>query len=124
MTRLRELREKNGYTQDFVAEAINISRITYVRYENDMRNVRGPELRALANLYHVSVDYLLGNGVEIESQPIINDDELRAQVIDRIQSLPDPALGRLLDFLEGIEAGQEIASAEAAADDQVGQPSE
>ena len=72
MTRLRELRERYGYTQDFVAEAINISRITYVRYENDMRNVRGPELKALSDLYHVSVDYILGNEDEVDIPALID----------------------------------------------------
>lgn len=116
MTRLRELREKYGYTQDQVAEAINMSRITYVRYESDMRNVRGPELMALAELYHVTVDYILGGSDEIETQPA-DDDELRTRAIERVQSLPDPALTRVLDFLDGLEAGRDIAAAEAAADD-------
>ena len=123
MTRLRELRERYGYTQDFVAEAINISRITYVRYENDMRNVRGPELKALSELYHVSVDYILGLDDNTEAQPI-DDDELRTKAIERVQSLPDPALTRVLDFLDGLEAGRDIGAAEEAADGQAGRSSE
>ena len=115
MTRLRELREKYGYTQDFVAEAINISRITYVRYESDMRNVRGPELQALADLYNVTVDYILGR--EDEKQPAVNDDGLRAWAIKRVSDLPDPALLRVRDFLTGLEAGQEIGAKPAAAPD-------
>lgn len=60
MTRLRELRETHGYTQDFVSECINVSRITYIRYETDSRQLKAPELIKLAELYNVSVDYLLG----------------------------------------------------------------
>lgn len=60
MNRIRELREAHNFTQDFVAEAIDVSRITYVRYENDSRPMKAPELIRLATLYHVSVDYLLG----------------------------------------------------------------
>ena len=115
MTRLRELREKYGYTQDYVAEAINISRITYVRYENNMRNVRGQELKALADLYHVSVDYILGGDEENETQPAANDSELRAWAIERVSALSDPALERVRDFLAGLEAGQEIGATPAAA---------
>ena len=117
MTRLRELRERYGYTQDFVAEAINISRITYVRYENDMRNVRGPELKALSDLYHVSVDYILGNEDENNSQPTIDDNGLREWAIRRVSTLSDPALERVRDFLAGLEAGQEIGAAPPAAHD-------
>lgn len=58
--RFRELREQFGYTQEFVAEAIDVARITYVRYESDTRNIKGRELQKLAELYSVSVDYLLG----------------------------------------------------------------
>lgn len=116
MTRLRELREKYGYTQDYVAEAINISRITYVRYENNMRNIRGPELEALADLYNVSVDYLLGR--EEGKQPtVMDDDGLRTWAIERVSALSDPALVRVRDFLAGLEAGQEIGAAPAAAHD-------
>lgn len=117
MTRLRELREKNGYTQDFVAEALNISRITYVRYENDMRNIRGPELRALAELYHVSADYILEIADKADEKPTVDDDGLRAWAIERVSNLSDPALERVLDFLTGLEAGQEIGAAPAAARD-------
>jgi len=117
VTRLRELREKNGYTQDFVAEALNISRITYVRYENDMRNIRGPELRALAELYHVSVDYILEIADEADEKPTADDDGLRAWAIERVSNLSDPALERVRDFLTGLEAGQEIGAAPGAAHD-------
>jgi len=58
--RLREVREAYNYTQEYVSEAIGVSRITYIRYENEERPIKGPELICLANLYNVSVDYLLG----------------------------------------------------------------
>ncbi len=122
MTRLRELREKFGYTQDYVAEAIKISRITYVRYENDMRNVRGPELQALADLYCVSVDYLLGR--DCDKQPTVEDDGLRSYAIERVSALSDPELARVMDFLAGLEAGQEICAAPAADHDSDAAPSE
>lgn len=121
MTRLRELREKNGYTQDFVAEAIGIARITYVRYENDMRNVRGRELKALSELYHVSVDYILGGDDEKQPTP---EDELRAWAVQRVSTLSDPALFRVKDFLTGLEAGQGIHTAQAAAPDPDAEASE
>ena len=36
--------------------------------------------------------------------------ELLNDIISRVRVLPDPALARLSDFLDGLEAGQEIAS--------------
>lgn len=58
--RLREIREAYNYTQEYVSEAIGVSRITYIRYENEERPIKGPELIGLSKLYNVSVDYLLG----------------------------------------------------------------
>lgn len=37
MDRIRALREARGYTQQEVADAVNISRISYVRYESGER---------------------------------------------------------------------------------------
>ncbi len=121
MNRLREIREKTDMSQFDVADAIGISRSTYANYECDRRQASYETLLRLAELFHVSVDYILCRD---EGQPIVKDDELRARAIERVQSLPDPALTRVLDFLEGLEAGREIASAGGAGDDQAGQSSE
>lgn len=75
MTRLRELREAHNYTQDYVAEAIDVSRITYIRYETDLRPMKAPELIRLAALYHVSIDYLLG----LSENPSPSEDHISTQ---------------------------------------------
>ena len=49
--------------------------------------------------------------------PTAEGDGLMLDIINRIQRLPDPALDRLSDFLDGLEAGQEIASPSPAAPD-------
>lgn len=58
--RIRDLRLSHKYTQKYVAEAINVSRITYVRYESEIRQMKTGELIALSRLYNVSTDYILG----------------------------------------------------------------
>lgn len=58
--RIRELRLTHKYTQEFIAEAIDVSRSTYCRYEIDFHQVKAPELIALSKLYNVSTDYILG----------------------------------------------------------------
>ena len=50
-----------------------------------------------------------------EKQPAANDGELLGKIIDRLRVLPDPALSRVSDFVEGLEAGRQSAEAEAAA---------
>ena len=122
MTRIRELRELYGFTQDSVAEAIDVSRITYIRYENDMRTIKGPELLALATLYHVSVDFLLDNTEDDKKTPIVIGDGLKSTVIDRVKTLSIPELQRVLDFLSGLKAGREIEAAQSAPPDPSPEP--
>ena len=58
--RLKELREANGYNQEYVAEYLGVKQQTYSRYEN---NITEPDIKSiikLTKLYNVSADYLLG----------------------------------------------------------------
>lgn len=57
--RLKELREENKYTQQYVAEVLNIRQNTYSQYENEKREIPIRALILLAKLYDVSVDYIL-----------------------------------------------------------------
>ena len=47
-------------TQAQVGAALHISQRTYAYYESGQRMIPPSILSALADLYHVSVDYLLG----------------------------------------------------------------
>ena len=57
--RIRELRDRNNYTQDQVAAVLAIRRSAYSNYENGIRTIPVEHLLALSNLYGVSVDYIL-----------------------------------------------------------------
>lgn len=58
--RIRDLREDADMTQREVGEAINVPQRTYAYYESGGRMIPPEVLIKLADLYHVSVDYLLG----------------------------------------------------------------
>ena len=57
--RLKELREENKYTQQYVADILNIRQNKYSQYENEKREIPIRALIVLAKLYDVSVDYIL-----------------------------------------------------------------
>ena len=57
--RIRELREDADLTQTKVGEAINLPQRTYAYYESGQRMIPPEVLCALADFYHVSVDYFL-----------------------------------------------------------------
>lgn len=59
-TRLRELRLENGLRQKDVAEKIGVCTASYGFYENWINKPDPETLVKLANLYNVSIDYLLG----------------------------------------------------------------
>lgn len=58
--RIRDLREDHDLKQRQVAEFLNCSQQVYSNYELGQRDIPTDVLIRLANLYAVSVDYLLG----------------------------------------------------------------
>ena len=58
--RLIELRKQNGYTQQMVAEVLRIKQPSYIRYEKGYAEPSLENLVKIADLFDVSVDYLLG----------------------------------------------------------------
>jgi len=58
--RLKIQREKRGWSQLLVAEKLDIANTVLSNYERDYRDPDTETLSRLADLYEVSVDYLLG----------------------------------------------------------------
>jgi len=58
--RLRELRLEHGYTMEEVGRKLGIKKSSYASYESKYRRPPLERLRQLAQLYDVSVDYILG----------------------------------------------------------------
>lgn len=58
--RIEDLRTENDKTQMMVAEYLNLNREVYRRYEKGQREIPVWAVIRLAELYGVSVDYILG----------------------------------------------------------------
>lgn len=69
--RLRTLRKQAKMTQADVAQALNLHRTAYTKYETDKASPDYNCLLAIAELFHVTADYLLGN------EPIPHGDLLK-----------------------------------------------
>ena len=69
--RLKELRSKMKLTQADVSVRLQITRGTYSRYETGEREMTYDALISLAELFDVSVDYLLGR---YDSNPVLLND--------------------------------------------------
>jgi len=66
---IRSLRIDSGYTQKQIGEYLGISQNTYSQYEIGVLNYPVDALIKLADLYGVSVDYLLGRTSNKEPYP-------------------------------------------------------
>ena len=58
--RIRDLREDRDMNQTQVASILSMSQTGYSKYETGENDVPVAILEKLADLYHTSVDYLLG----------------------------------------------------------------
>lgn len=58
--RLRELRIQNQMTQRDIAQKLNMTQPSYIRYENGKSEPTLECLVKIADTFDVSVDYLLG----------------------------------------------------------------
>ena len=66
---IRRLRIENGYTQKQIGEYLGISQNTYSQYEIGVLNYPVDVIIKLADLYHVSTDYLLGRTTRKDPYP-------------------------------------------------------
>lgn len=63
MVRIKEIREKKGLQQNYVAEQLQIPANTFNQYENCKREADYETLCKIADFYQVSVDCLLGRAI-------------------------------------------------------------
>lgn len=85
--RLIKLREKNNFSQSFVARQISVTPALISAYEKQERKPSLDKLIALADIYHVSTDYILGRTYKDDSSHIIEVDGLNDNQIRIIREL-------------------------------------
>ena len=95
--RLKKLRQEKQLYQKDVASAINIDRTTYVKYEKGSSKPDAATLMALANLFEVSTDYLVGK--DSIDKPVKQG--IRIPVYGHVAAgIPIDAIEDILDYEE------------------------
>ncbi len=122
--RFKKARLRAGLSQKAAAISLGVRPPSMSDWESGKTKPTHEHLAAMAALYRTTVDYLVGASDETEKQPAVRDGELLENIVVRLRGLPDPALFRVSDFLDGLQAGQEIAAARAADPDPVEEPAE
>ena len=75
---LKQIRKRKGYTSQQLADALHVSRSTYSRYENDLKDVEPDILLGLADFYNITVDdFLLWNALIKSPDYPMNVNKLR-----------------------------------------------
>lgn len=87
--RLRELREKKRLSQQQLADWLGLTRSSISNYENNTQTPPADTLVRLADIYGVSVDYLLG----------VKNDRKRVLVIEGLTPSQEKALEILAEEL-------------------------
>lgn len=72
-TRLVELRKNKNWNQDYCAEKLHVSRNTWSNWENSVFEPDFKTLLEISHLFHISIDYLLGN----DDYLVFNENEVR-----------------------------------------------
>ena len=110
---MRAERKRQRLSQIDLSNKTGVPQSTISAVESGARKPTEETMVMIAAGLGCTVSDLLGESIKKEPAAM-NDDELRTKVIDQISGLSDPALGRVLDFLDGLSAGLSIGSAEAA----------
>ena len=85
--RLRTLRKQAHMTQADVAQALNLHRTAYTKYETDKACPDYNCLLAIAELFHVTADFLLGNEPEPTATALENAQSASASLSPEEQEL-------------------------------------
>lgn len=72
--RLKDLREDRDLKQSDVAKILNISQVSYGRYELGISEPTIESLIKLADFYNVSLDYLVGRSKTKENYVLVPED--------------------------------------------------
>lgn len=114
-------RKMRHLSQQQLARRSGVSQQAISKLEAGRSSPSEYTIRQLATALRIPLSELLEDN---EKKPTAEGDGLKSDIINRIQLLSSPALDRLSDFLDGLEAGQEISALSQAAPDPSQPPAE
>lgn len=91
--RLKKLRGDSSMSQKELARRLQFSQQAVTKWENDVASPDPDTLRKIAGLFHVSVDYLIGNdSVSEDTADYMSAEELVLRLLSK------PAIQQYCDF--------------------------
>lgn len=86
-TRIRQLRIQNGYTQEKLAEVLNVDQSYYGRIETGKRGCPVDLFVRLSDLFGVSMDYLIRGRASIDLSKSVDVTQLKSDVEKLVKQL-------------------------------------
>ena len=103
--RLKKLRVNNGYSQAKLAQLLGCTQQAIARWETEKTSPDNESLVKIANLFRVSVDYLLGNSdLPLSNEVPVSAAVNRYPIIGTVKCGPD---GLAYEYLDGFFATSE-----------------
>ena len=105
MNRLKELRKSHRLSQAEIAKILNITQSGYSLWELEKVTIDNKSLQKLANLYNVSIDYILGKNQNLTE--LTNDEE---ELIKKYRMLNELEQTKVNAYMQGIFDNKENKS--------------
>lgn len=76
---LKKLRSKTKYSQQEIADILNVDRLTYINWENETTEIKSSYIPKLANIFNVDLNDLFNEKPKNKFDNFIKTDENIAQ---------------------------------------------
>ncbi|MDE5737575.1 MAG: helix-turn-helix domain-containing protein [Oscillospiraceae bacterium] len=86
---IKQVREQKGMTQKECAEALNITLRAWQTYEQGVSEPRHEILCKIADMFDVSLDYLLNRTISIPERLTQSEIDFENAIIERYKKLPE-----------------------------------
>ena len=110
MNRIKECRINSKLSQKYVAMTLDVAAPSVSNWESGKTQPTPENLKRLASLFGVTVDYLLGDEQmlieETKKQPTAQGDELDNSLVSMLMDLNPQDAQRVRDFVQGLKAAR------------------
>ncbi|MCS7463906.1 helix-turn-helix domain-containing protein [Paenibacillus doosanensis] len=103
--RIASLREKHSLTQEGLSSKLGITRASLSHYENNRREPDYETIVSIANLFNVSIDYLIGR---TDDPHIVLDEDVR-EFVDSLELSNEKILEKFSLTVDGMKLTPEEA---------------
>ncbi|MCI8502572.1 MAG: helix-turn-helix transcriptional regulator [Dorea sp.] len=105
--KLKILRTENRMTQQDVADHLNVARSTVAGYETKNRQPSHEKLTTLANLFRVTIDYLLDDEtINLDSSQYHIYSEEEKRLISKYRRLTPVSKKRIIEYVHLLELSE------------------